>query len=396
VATFKGKNDIKSVKRLAKERAIYNRDAFPEKPLNVVDFNFAERTLYGRIDREHNPVIPLEEFIVPLPIANSTDPSTTLLMNFVVDQFMDLELHFAKACRMGKIPIDDPVFSSLKAVRGYRDPSVMYQNYANTIMQSFILTFLKTRRKQVLSFNDFSMFFPQFMERMTQVFPVTFSGFQRSNQSSIFTSGLVVDVGGISFSNDETKQQLILDSPAFTYYTNLAKQYGFSLNKRNPGVLISDLASPATTSYRTKYKLQNTTRIFAQQFQKTLYQDLSQFILLMMNGYNYFVNTNPIYREFKMCKTNVFSSVHKRKYINIESININNIINIYTTVRNIEERYPLSQPRLKDVQRNAIRLRKVSELKMLEYIDDQFKQSYNTKRGSLTYYTKKLEKRLDK
>ena len=237
MATFKGKNDIKSVKRLAKERAIYNRDAFPEKPLNVVDFNFAERTLYGRIDREHNPVIPLEEFIVPLPIANSTDPSTTLLMNFVVDQFMDLELHFAKACRMGKIPIDDPVFSSLKAVRGYRDPSVMYQNYANTIMQSFILTFLKTRRKQVLSFNDFSMFFPQFMERMTQVFPVTFSGFQRSNQSSIFTSGLVVDVGGISFSNDETKQQLILDSPAFTYYTNLAKQYGFSLNKRNPGVI---------------------------------------------------------------------------------------------------------------------------------------------------------------
>ena len=139
---FKGKNKIKSVRALAGERVRYNSFAFPDKQKQIVDFNFAEKTLYGRIDRQHNPVVPLREFIVPLPLANSTDPSSILLMNFVVDQFMDLELHFAKACRMGVIPIDDPVFSTLKAVRGYEDPNILYYNYSNRILESFLLEFL--------------------------------------------------------------------------------------------------------------------------------------------------------------------------------------------------------------------------------------------------------------
>ena len=65
-------------------------------------------------------------------------------------------------------------------------------------------------------------------------------------------------------------------------------------------------------------------------------------------------------------------------------------------IRNIEERRTYDNVRIKDIMKNALEMRKHSEIKMLNYIDAQFKDKYNKKSGSLTYYKKKLEKRLDK
>ena len=60
MAKFKGKNSIESTGLLARERAKYKLAAFPENdgmgPNQVVDFNFAEKVNYGRVDIQHNPV----------------------------------------------------------------------------------------------------------------------------------------------------------------------------------------------------------------------------------------------------------------------------------------------------------------------------------------------------
>ena len=43
-----------------------------------------------------------------------------------------------------------------------------------------------------------------------------------------------------------------------------------------------------------------------------------------------------------------------------------------------------------------MRLLKVDSTKAMRYIDDQFRANYNQKDGSLNYYRKKFEKRLDR
>ena len=100
MADFKGKNSLKSTIVIGGERAKYNKRAFQENngvgPKQVLDFNFAERTNYGRVDKQHNPVYPILDYIVPLQSSNG-QPATILAMNFVADQFKDLELHFVKA-----------------------------------------------------------------------------------------------------------------------------------------------------------------------------------------------------------------------------------------------------------------------------------------------------------
>lgn len=395
MAKFKGKNSIKSTRKLASARVVYDRQAFPDDPPQVVDFNFAERTLYGRVDRSLTPVYPKAEFIVPNMVQSGEGP-TVSLMNFVADQYYDFEAHFSRACRMGLLPNDDPIFTALQAQRGYLDPAELYANYSDELMGIYANSFLNKYKKDVNTFEDYLLYFPQYMEKMRDIFPVTYSGFQRSSQSSIFTSGLAVDIAGVSFANDEAKQQIILDSPAFEFYLGLAKQYGFSVNKRNPGVLISDLQSPATVPYRQKYNLVNISRIFALQYDKTLYRDIPELIELLVNGYNSFVSNNFLKRELISCNDGLRSNVYVRKYININNIYYNNIIETYIVIRNIEERRPFDNVRIKDIMKNALEMRKHSEIKMLNYIDAQFKDKYNKKSGSLTYYKKKLEKRLDK
>lgn len=396
MAKFKGKNSIKSVRQLAGARAAYNVQAFPDDPPQVVNFNFAQKTLYGRVDRSHAPVVPDQQFITPVSVQNGEGP-TILLMNFVADQYLDFEAHFANACRMGLLPDDDAIFGSLQAKRGYIDATDLYESYSNNLMGLYANQFLSKFAKDITTFEDYLRFFPQFMNKMTTIFPITFSGFQRSSQSTIFSSGLAVDIAGVSFSDDEQKENLLFNSPSFEFYINLAKQYGFSVNKRNPGVLISDLASPVTTEYRNNYDLSTINLTFLRQFTKTLYSDLSELTFMLQEGFNSFVNSNRIKTTFDVCDEKLKTEIIKRNYINsINHIEYNNIINIYIITRNIEEGRPFKQVKINDIMKSAISMRKNSEKTMLDYIDAQFSSKYNQKDGSLTYYKKKLESILDK
>ena len=396
MAKFKGKNSIKSVRQLAGARVSYNSQAFPGDPPQVVDFNFAEKTLYGRVDRTHAPVIPDQQFIVPVAVQNGEGP-TILLMNFVADQYLDFEAHFANACKMGLLPQDDPVFGSLQAKRGYLDASTLYESYSDNLMGLYANQFLTNFAKDITGFEDYLRYFPQYMAQVSEIFPITFSGFQRSRQSTLFSSGLAIDIAGVSFSNDEQKQTMLFDSRSFEFYLGLAKQYGFSVNKRNPGVLISDLASPVTTEYREKYGLSSVNLVFSSQFTKTLYSDLPELTYMMIEGYNSFVNSNRIKTKFKVCNNKLQQRIIKRNYLDkINHIEYNNIINIYIITRNIEEGRPFSQIKIRDIINTASRMLKISENSMLDYVDAQFASKYNQKDGSLTYYKRKLQKIVDK
>jgi hypothetical protein len=398
---FKGKNEIKSIRRLISERIKYQTQSYiredeDEAPPQVVDFNFAERTLYGRVDRQLNPVIPNENFLFPLVSTNSR-VNTVRVMNFVGQQFKDLESHYIRACRLGVIPKDDPILSTLQAKRGYESPTDLFNTYIPTVMDVYVNDFLASREQQIDNFKDFLFNFPEFMEKMSQVFPVTFSGFQRSNHSSIFTSGLAIDIGEIPFGDDEMKEELMFTKPAFQYYVNLARQYGFSVNKRNPSVLVSDLAGPATIVYRNNLNLSSINSIFSKQFIKTIDSDLSKFRKMLVDYYNSFVTKFRFKQVVDVCLNRTVIENYTREYININNINLyyNNIIYLYFFTRNIEERKPYSDSQIKTFFETAIRIGKKSESAMMNYIDDQFKAVYNQKDGSLTYYNEKLQKQLD-
>lgn len=386
--TFNGKNNLKTT-RLAFERANYNVNAFSDDAKQVVDFNFAEKTFYGRVNRQLEPVIVNEDFLTPITVGSS-DGNSPRAINFVADQFRDMELHFAKACRMGVIPIDDPILSSLKVKKAYESPLDAFLTYSTSTMSNFIEEKLLENNVLVKNYDHFLMLFLDHMKSIGNAETLTLSDFMKSNNSNIFMSGLALDIGGLSFSDDSQKEQQLLNSPAFQYYLNIAKQYGFSVNRLNPGVLVSDLAHPITTEYRARREVSSIKSVFEKQYEKTIYRDLDLLNKLMTDSFNAYVNRNPYTSEYKACNDNTVVNINYLNYTSNNTININ-IIKLYINMKNIFEGSPLSQNEMFRLISTSVKLNKIDQNKMLVFIEDQFKAHYNQKDGSLTYYRKRLK-----
>ena len=384
---FKGKNNLKTA-RLAYERANYKLNALDERE-HITDFNFAEMSFYGRVNRELEPVYANEQFIVPMS-AGSGGTTTHRCMNFVNDQFKDLELHFSKACRMGVIPIDDPVFSSLKISRSYESPLEKYKTYSRSMMRSVLDNFILQNNNLVNNHEQFiSLFMEFYMHHDNSETPI-FSDFMKSKNSNIFMSGLALDVANVPFSDDSQKQEKLLKSPAFNYFLSLAKQYGFHVHKNNPGVIISDLQSPVTAEYRSKYLLPTIAQVFNAQYNKTIYNDLQLLENLLIESFNTYVNLNPYNSHYKSCNNNTIIETINLNYIT--TINYNIILLLYINMKNFFEGSPFSKSELESMKKTASTISKYDKNKTIMFIEDQFKRFYNQKDGSLTFYLKRMKK----
>ncbi len=385
---FNGKNNLKTSK-LAFERAKYRLEAFEVDHPHVYNMGFAERTFYGRVNRLLEPVVVKEEFLKEITVAGQ-DVSSHRALNFVVDQFMDMEDHFAKACRMGVIPTDDPILSSLKIKRAYENPAIGFKTTSESSMKKILDGFIMKHKAQINTFQDFTRLFVDHYLHSDISETVILSDYMKSHNSNVFQSGLALDIAGLDFSNDALKEEQMFNSPAFNYYINIAKQYGFRVDQNNPGVLISDLDSPVTATYRRRYLLTTVSSVFDLQYNKTIFKDLDLLQKLLIDTYNSYVNLNPYNTYYKSCNDNTRASITNIIYIS--NIDYNSILNIYINMRNFFEGLPLSPSSRKQISQTALNIAKHDREKALLFIEDQFKAFYNQKDGSLTYFIKRTNK----
>ena len=387
MAKFNGNNNLKT-SRLAFERAKYKLEAFSEDFPHVYDMGFAERTFYGRVNRMLEPVVVNEEFLKEITVTDQDAPAHRAL-NFVVDQFKNMEIHFAKACRLGVIPINDPILSSLKIKRSYENPLDSFKVTSESAMSKVLNNFVMSHKAQINNFEDFLKVFINHYLNSDITETVILSDFMKSQNSHLFQSGLALDIAGLDFSNDAQKEEQMFNSPAFQYYINLAKQYGFRVHQNNPGVIVSDLASPVTLEYRKKYLLTTVQSVFDNQYQKTIYQDLVLLEKLLLDTYNNYVNLNPYNTSYKSCNDNTIASITNIKYKS--NIQYNTLLLIYINMRNFFEGSPLTPSSRKQISQTAQNVAKHDREKALLFIEDQFKAFYNQKDGSLTYFTKRTK-----
>ena len=384
---FNGKNNLKTSK-LAAERVKYKLEAFEQDYPHVYDMGFAERTFYGRVNRLLEPVVVKEEFLKQITVSDQ-DVSSHRALNFVTDQFMEMEEHFAKACRMGVIPVDDPVLSSLKVKKSYQNPITGFKTTSESAMSKILNGFIIENNAHINNFEDFTRLFIDYYLHSDITETVILSDFMKSQNSNIFQSGLALDIAGLDFSDDTGKEQRMLNSPAFQYYMNITKQYGFRVSKNNPGVIISDLASPVTADYRKRYRLITVTSVFNKQYDKTVFKDLALLERLLINTYNNYVNLNPYNTHYKTCNDNTVASITNIRYKS--NIEYNRLLVLYINMRNFFEGSPLSPSSRKQISQTAQRVAKHDREKALLFIEDQFKAFYNQKDGSLTYFVKRTK-----
>ena len=383
MSKFNGNNNSKTLKT-AFERANYKLNAFNDSDIQVVDFNFAERTFYGRVNRKIDPVIANQNFI------KNFHNQDFRIMNFVGDQFKEMYVRYSNALNLSLISQQDANLSELTVIRGWEDPINLYSNFMSSFMNSFLVEKMIPNEKKIHSFDDFLNIFEAHVLENDIGHKLTLSGFMKSRQSSIFNTGLALQVAPVGFADDSIKESAILDSPNYAFFMNMAKQFGFSVNLQNPSVLVSDLAHPTTTKFRERYDLYNVSTVFEKQYLRTYNFDFDLLSQYLMDTFNSFVYLKPNLKEVYVCNNKTKSNISKRN--NIDSIDYNIILLLYIKIRNMEEIFPLSHSEMKSIHSTSVRLFDITPERSLEFIESQFRSRYNTKEGSLTYYKKKFQK----
>jgi hypothetical protein len=383
MANFNGNNNSRSLKT-AFDRANYKLNAFDESQVQVMDFHFAERTFYGRVNRVLDPVIPNEDFI------RNFHNQDFRIMNFVGDQFKEMYVRYQNALNLSLINGEDPNLSELNVVRGWEDPKTLYSRFISSFMNSFLEEIMIPNEKKIDSFETYLKMLEGHLLNNDIGQKITLSGFMKSRQSNIFNTSLALQVAPVGFANDSVKENTILNSPNYAFFMNMAKQFGFSVNLQNPSVLVSDLAHPTTTQFRERYNLFSITSVFENQYHKAVNYDFDLLSRYIMDTYNSFVYLKPNLKELYVCNNKTKSNISKRS--NISSIDYNIILLLYIKLRNMEEIFPFSHSEMKSMHSTSVRLFDISPERSLQFIESQFRSRYNTKEGSLTYYKKKFQK----
>ncbi len=307
-----GKED-NTVEQVLDKKLIYFVDSENEEYKNLVDFNFGEKFLYGRVRRDFRTMY-LSSNSPYLKQLGAINPQTSPpeALNFVVDMFNRMNTQFDKCSINGKISGNDPFLSSLKVYKAYQDPVALHASYLDTQFNA-LLNQLKNKK-----FDNLNFFLQEILNLLSQtlkLYPITFAGFVNSRLCPIFSSGLCLEIADSDYFDDQSKIQQFYNSPNWQFYLNACRSYGFMIDKNIPWRIVADIGSAETLEYSKLYDLNNTNSILALPYNETEIFFFNKLKFYILNLYNQIATT---FAEPYDC-----NGIQRTKYIKIPQININ-------------------------------------------------------------------------
>ena len=258
-------NNRSSTKDLFEKRLSYDVRMSHSSYKNLVNFNFGEKYMYGRVNRLFVPMI-VNEDRAPIKKFNSAITAARGLgaFPFVVDAFNDLAQQFQKAAAHRKIDTTDPFLTNLKVYKAYTSPNQAYNNYKNTYFGVIGSTFKKGNIK-VRNFNEFAHHLMLILGKTARRNPFTKTAFIKSRHAPITCSGLAIEIANLNAANDQEKITRFVNSRNWDFYLNACASYGFMVDRRVPWRLVADIGifpekSPML-DYAAQYGLGTTNRI---------------------------------------------------------------------------------------------------------------------------------------
>ena len=274
MSKFYATNNRESSKDLFEKRVIYRSDASNTNYENLVDFNFGEKFLYGRVNRFF---VPIEEVnILPLSTSmktfkRSADPKKALsALSFVVDAFEQVARQFEKCAQLRKIDTKDPFLTNLRVHRAYDDHRVLYRNHAATY-QNALQNIFVDRNIKVKGFDHFIDELMSILQNTAHRNAFTKTAFIKSRRCPATCSGLVIEIADLDAANDEEKINQFVNSLNWEFYLQTCASYGFMVDKNVPWRMVADIGSEphrsAIYDYAEKYGYSTTNQILSSIYQ---------------------------------------------------------------------------------------------------------------------------------
>jgi hypothetical protein len=341
-----------------------------------------------------NSVVPNRDFIKRLRYPYNSDSSVGAL-DFVSDAFYDMAQLFFDASSDRRIPTDSLYLTKIKATVGYIDPILEYREHLNLISDTFLNTYILENRLQskITDPITFVNSFLNFFKLLTDHYPITLTGWNRSVEGNPFGTGLFLDLSEFGKDRDDLKDTEFIQDPAFGFYVNACVKHGFMVSRNNPSIICADIASVSMLPYMEKYEIFSTSRVFDKRYTMTHELDLGELRRFLFNMYEGFITQYPFYRTHDICErtSKITTNITYRNGLIIDDfdniINNNYLINLYINIRNIEENYVFGKPDIERISRQAKFLKKkVDSSKAIRYIDEQYRSTFRSKPGGIKWY----------
>lgn len=252
-------------KDLFNQRMSYNVTMAQSTYTNLVDFNFGEKYLYGRVNRLFVPMM-VNESRAPIKKFNQAIVQAKGLgaLAFVVDAFNDLAQQFQKCAMTRKIDTTDSYLTNLKVYKAYESPERVYRAYKNIYFAAMAISFKKQKIK-VRNFGEFLDHLLLLLEATARTEPLTRPGYIKSRRAPVGCSGLVIEIADLDTSNDQAKIDRFVNSNNWNFYLNACASYGFMVDRRIPWRLVADIGALPHKSrmldYAAAYGLNSTNKI---------------------------------------------------------------------------------------------------------------------------------------
>jgi hypothetical protein len=261
MSTFYKENNNETSLELFNKKLVYKSDVLRTGYPNLIDFNFAEKALYGKVGRTYVPITANPSLVRFKDFISSGNPRQNLqAIGFVVDAFEALAQQFKN--KSNNISYEEYQINFIKALK----TNMNINNIHN--FQTFIKELLAT------------------VSIVTRTYPLSMPAYTKSKLNSLTNSGLALEIADAPYDNDDQKINDFINSKNWEFYVNACNSYGFMIDINAPWRLIADLDSEAMMGYASAYGLRSTDAILTLGFSTThnrFYNQLPQQLLRLYN-----------------------------------------------------------------------------------------------------------------
>jgi hypothetical protein len=308
-------NETEGIKEIFKKKQIF-KVATQSENLSLVDFSYAEKQLYGRVNSYFEPIVPNEKFLQFKELV-SGEPTSIKVFNFVADAFAELQTKFKLKAATGEINTQDDFLTDLIPISGYKDPKLLYLKYTDAHKMA-LANVIRSRGLEFTNVNEFLNAIMPFIENSIKTRPFTYPAYVKSKECPMAISGLVIEIGSkIDANNDNFKYEKFYKSENWEFFLNACSAYGFMVDCNMPNRLVADLNS---LNMVNKMAMNNP--------------QITSAPLLINNCYD--ISGIQYYEDFKSFLYTLYQNNRKRTIVTSTTINSDKSRSIITKVKNYE------------------------------------------------------------
>ncbi len=394
MAYFFREDNSESTIDLYNKKRVYDSITRDDSP-NLVNFQFAEKALYGRVDRFYRPMVLKNTGLLTLSGfgATGTQAQTAMALNFVTDAFADLRNQFLKKTLTNEISPNEDFLTSPIAYKGYISPKQSYDRY----IQLYLEAFENVAVSRNLLFGNFQQFINTIMPFLMKTIrkkPFTYSAFVKSTFCPINASGLVVEIADIDPVNDAKKVEQFIESPNWDFYLTVCGNFGFMVDRNNPWRLVADIGSANMLVYAERYGVHSTDGVLIGGYTKAYTSALQTLRAVLYNMYMKL--KQPKYSRYIDVDSNggKLLLVTPRVYTPedyLEEFPDSYFLELYCKMRLEEEESRFSEAQRYQLIDNTLELAQVDHRLAMETFETIVNKTFDYK-GSLSYINDTLNK----